>query len=121
MSGHAAPPDDYTNIAVVCDSARHARGKIAKIVIFCYLDGRWQRTSHNVRMRQMRRRGDKLKARGIKPSDLSGLQVWGPRDVGLRCKLCGLHTPEPSDAVLNRLAAQGRSSVTLTDLRSASI
>lgn len=120
---NAPPPDDYFNIRVVCDSPRHARGKVAKIVIFTYLDGRWDRiydTRHVIRMRQMRRRPDRLKARGIKPG-LPDLFAAAPADLELRCKLCGLHVPAPSDAVLNRLAAQGRSDVTLTDLRSASI
>lgn len=88
-----------TVVVVVCDSRKHARGKVAKIDQFIRIDGRW----HS--------RGT-LRKRGTPGSGFAD---------DLRCKLCGQSVPRPADAVLNRLAAQGESSATLAKLRSATI
>ena len=86
-------------VFVVCDSRKHARGKVAKIDQFIRIDGRWYS------------RGT-LRKRGTAGSGFAD---------DLRCKLCGQSAPRPADAVLNSLAAQGESSASLAKLRSASI
>ena len=91
--------DGASTVFVVCDSRKHARGKVAKIDQFVLVDSRWH-SRGSLRMRR-------------------------PAGSGfaddLRCKLCGQSAPRPTDVVLNSLVTQGVSSVSLANLRGASI
>ena len=107
--------EDFYNIMVVCDSPRHARGKVAKIVLF-YRDheaGVWL-TRFGKRDRSWERRADRVSSAGFQPdvNDLLGPDLAAP----LSCNLCPLQRPIPADAVLDALAAQGVSRISLSRL-----
>jgi hypothetical protein len=105
------------SIDVVCDSPHHARGKVAKVG--CYYRtprGGWQRDGRRPQ-RAWRRRGDRLRAAGIKP-DL--IDIVGPELAPQKCKLCGATLTLWADSVLfpvlDRLAARGVSRITIRRL-----
>ena len=106
---------DYT-ILVVCDNPRHARGKIAKIVYYSRCEAKWRRQGGS-RSRAWARRGDKVAAAGIKPDPID---IFGPDLLAQKCKLCGktltLYVDDVLFPILNQLAAEGESQISIREL-----
>jgi len=106
-----------TSILVVCDSPRHARGKVAKVAFYHPgPEGKWTRQGGS-RPRAWQRRGDRVAAHGIKPDIVD---ILGPDTMAQQCRLCGARLTLWADdflfPILDDLAAQGVSRITLRQL-----
>jgi len=107
-------------ITVVCDSPKHARGKVAKIATY-RRDGNsdsWT-VGRSERVRQLARRRGRLEASGLGNDKLDQATQVAVSFEPLECKLCGLKlSPRevPLRDVLNLLAAQGEPRISLKKL-----
>ncbi len=107
-------------IVVVCDSPRHARGKVAKAGYFMrdLVDGGWHLRGGD-RRRQWVRRIEKQPP-GYSPGERV-VDMMAKSSLPPRCKLCGAAVPKPPESLLNQLAALGKSQIRLVELRAGSI
>ncbi len=111
-----------TWITVVCDSPRHARSKVAKVAFYQRNDptltgnDKWRR-ARPLRPRAIKRRANRVWKAGFQP-DIG--DILGPDLMPQQCKLCGARlTPWADDVlfpVLNQLAAQGESQISICEL-----
>lgn len=123
--------EEVRTIEIICSSPRHARGKVAKIATFIRRHPQeenrrnWQ-SRGPLQSRRMGRTADGLDRR-IPPSQRGDEYEYAMRPMihemlqPLRCKLCGITRPEPSDAELEMIVRQGKSSIELSQLGTGSI
>lgn len=116
--------DEALTVAVICSSPRHARGKVARIATFDrepHLGGSrdWRRRPilRGNRMERTARRRDESIPPGLRDDVDAYWPLLNEATQPLRCKLCGITRPEPSDSDLETIARQGMSSIELSQLR----
>jgi len=106
------------SIIVVCDSPRHARGKVVKVAFYHPRGGGkgWARQGGR-RARAWGRRADRVAAYGIQPD---ALDIFAKDMLPQTCRLCGARLTLWADDVLfpilDQLAAQGVSRISLSKL-----
>ena len=105
--------DDLTMV-VVCDSPKHARGKVATIAVYHrFPEGWW---AGNVAMRPRPRRRRQNKDLDAPTRESLFLAVVNPGERP--CKLCGSRLqPEASQDELNYFAARGMSRISIRQLQ----
>jgi hypothetical protein len=117
------------DVTVVCESHRHARGKIATVAVYTrrfYEPGqpRWQRkhlnrsparrTGRGLERRRRKRIADAV-ASGTTEALMYALAT-DQRQTHPRCSLCGAELLEPNHGLLERLANQGVSRISIRQL-----
>ena len=100
-------------ITIVCDSPRHARGKVAKLAMYRRNAGTWALCRTADRQRRSDREADRLRATGVRPSVMDGIEA---DDFRPRCKLCGARAPHLTGAVLDVLAEHNKSRISVSQL-----
>jgi hypothetical protein len=104
-------------IAIVCDNPRHARGKVSKLATYRRNSGTWVLGRTADRQRRSDRKADRLRAAGVRPTVMDGIEA---DDFRPRCKLCGARAPDLTGAMLDVLAAHNKSRVSVSQLRGGS-
>lgn len=117
-------------ITVVCDSPKHARGKIATVAVYHSFPDGWQRMSSFRRVKRATqqaaaRRQQKARVKVHQETILSPTEFMSgyvdPRHVAPRCKLCDAELQPEVVKWLERvglevLASQHKQRVTITEL-----
>ena len=105
--------NDSFKVEIVCDSPRHARGKVAKIRTYVRIQGRWSHFGAKRQRQWARRSGEHPGWTG----EGAVVHMLGPDGFAPECKLCGKKLPAWTEefwgTVLDVLAAQCVSRVSL--------
>jgi len=100
-------------IVIVCDSPRHARGKVSKLATYRRNAGTWALHRTADRQRRSDRKDNQLRAAGVRPSVTDSIEA---DDFRSRCKLCGVRAPDLTGAVLDVLAEHNNSYISVSQL-----
>lgn len=117
---------DFPTVQIVCNSSRHARGKVAKVVLYCRdEDGSW--TSYMpVGLKTKLRLGKRLSDRGVDEQEITN-RLWNRPSAPIesvvpKCNLCQRRLPDGFDnlhgdaEVLDRVATRGDATISLAEL-----